>query len=155
MTGKTWAVIAVVAVIVIGITIGVFAINNNSKTDKQNVANANVITNTVTNTIVNEINVNVIANTIVEKNTNTTAENVTKNETTTTETFTETPKTMQEKAILIAKNNYGEGKNIEFSVVQIDDGKGRVVVLVTDANTTQALAYYHVDVENNTFEIQY
>ena len=146
---KTWIIIGVVVILTIGIIAGIFLLDNNSNKNNE----------VVTNTIVNEVNTNVITNTIVTKNTNTvvenkTVENVTKNETA-TETFTETPKTMQEKAILIVKNNYGEGPNIEFSVVQIDDGKGRVVVLVTDSNTTEALAYYHVDVDNNTFEIQY
>lgn len=145
---KTWILIGAIIIATIGIIAGILFIGNNSNKNNE----------VITNVIVNDVKANVITNTIVNKNINTiventAVENVTKNETT-TETFSEKPKTIQEKAILIAKNNYGEGSNIEFSVVQIDDGKGRVVVLVTDANTTQALAYYHVDVENNTFEIQ-
>ena len=53
----------------------------------------------------------------------------------------------------MVKKDYGDRNNIEFSVEGMD-GKGRQIVVVRNSNTTEALAFYFVDVDNNTFDKQ-
>ena len=57
---------------------------------------------------------------------------------------------IQEKAIDIAKKDFGENSNAQFSVEGID-GNGNYIVTVRNAKTTEALAFYTVNVANQTF----
>lgn len=67
-----------------------------------------------------------------------------------TETFDEEPKTEQEKAIQIVKKDYGNDTNIKINVEGMDEN-GRQIVTVRNSQTTEALAFYFVNVSEGTF----
>ena len=141
MKRGVWIII-IIAIIVIGVIFGM----SMSKNDKQNVQaynNAiekNKITNTEVSNEVNEIKENVTQNEIDEN----TANEVN------TETFEEQPKTEQEKAVQIVERDYGKNANVKFSIEGIDE-KGRQIVVVRNIQTTEALAFYFVNVSYSTF----
>ncbi len=60
------------------------------------------------------------------------------------------PKNEEEKAIQIVKKDYKQSQNVEFSS-EGTDSEGNRIVVVRDPETTQALAFYSVNVSNNTF----
>lgn len=135
-------IIIVIAIIVIGIICGV-NLNKTRQVNSQNVQeneeNKNQELNEEISNIINEID---------DTELNTVEENVVEN--TTTETFEETPKTEEEKAISIVKKDYGTSENIKISVEGMDEN-GRHIVVVRNSETTQALAFYFVNVSNSTF----
>ena len=90
-----------------------------------------VDTNKVENEIVNEVNENKVENTV------------------SSEVFQESPKTSEEKAIDIAKKDWGNDSSANFSVEGMD-GNGNYIVAVRDSNTV-ALAFYSVNITNETF----
>jgi len=95
-------------------------------------------------TIENEI----VENVIDEKNENT-IENKTEN-TTSSETFEEEPKTEEEKAKDIVIKDWGNTNNIEIGVDGMNQN-GSYIVTVRDSKTTEALAFYTVNVKDGTF----
>ena len=121
------------------------SLNKNVQTNANEIKQNEIVNNVVNEVKENTIIENKIENTIENKVENTQKQN--------TETFTEKPKTQEEKAILMVKKDYGDRNNIEFSVEGMD-GKGRQIVVVRNSNTTEALAFYFVDVDNNTFDKQ-
>lgn len=60
------------------------------------------------------------------------------------------PKTEEEKAIKIVKEDYKQSDNVEFSMEGIDS-EGNKIVVIRNPETTAALAFYFVNVSNNTF----
>ena len=76
-------------------------------------------------------------------------QNITENNS--SETFEESPKTEEEKAIEIAKKDYGNAENVKFSVEGIQ-ADGRYIVSVRDSSTTEALVYYTIQVSSGEFE---
>lgn len=141
-------VIFIILIIVVGIIIGIIMPkkqkNNKTNEDKNNQTNIEVVNKENTNKIEN--------NTAIENNEE--QNSTTENKETQTETFTESPKSDREKAIDIVKKAYGEGQHISFNIQTDDDGKGRIVVSVTDTNTTRNV-FYHVDIGTGKYEIQY
>ncbi len=139
---KGIAIIAIIAIIVIGIICGM----SMSKKEKQNTqaTNNNEKQNETTNTeLINELNEieeNVTQNVIEENLENTIS----------SETFAGEGKTEEEKAIEIVKKDYEISTNVKFSVEGMDS-EGRQVVVVRDIQTTEALAFYFVNVSNSTF----
>lgn len=109
-------------------------ISNETKLNKEENNNNNESNEKVNEEIVNEIEdeiANEIENTI------------------SSETFEESPKTAEEKAIDIVKKDWGNSNNVNFSV-QGMDGNGNYIIVVSDSNTV-ALAFYTVNVSNETF----
>ena len=113
----------------------------------------------VNNTINNETKLNKEENNNNESNKKVNEEivNETENEITnetenivSSETFEESPKTSEEKAIDIVKKDWQENSDAEFSVEGID-GNGNYIVAVRDSKTTEALAFYTVNVTSQTF----
>lgn len=147
---KSVYVLVCVMIVILLIVLGVFAYHNNGKNEnKENATTLNeqknnkkneemnlqvneVVTNEIENSIENEIVQNVVENTI------------------SSETLGESPKTAEEKAIEIVKKDWGEGTNIEFSVDGMDES-GNYIVAVRNSQTTQALAFYRVNITNQTF----
>jgi len=135
-------IIIIIAIIVIGIMCGI----SMSKKEKQNIQTTNEnteqneIVNTEISNQVNEIEENVIQN-VIEEN----LENITS-----TETFDGEAKTEEEKAIAIVKKDYGTNSNVKFSVEGMDEN-GRQVIVVRNVQTTEALAFYFVNVSESTF----
>ena len=116
---------------------------NNTNNTKNNTAN-NTANNTTENTANNTTNQ-------TENATNTT--NTTENTTNTTETPAKpaevTAANDEEKAKALAKNAYGASGGVYFKVEQVESD-GVYIISARDEETTQALAWYTVDVKNNT-----
>lgn len=132
-------------IIVLGVLVGTTTSKNEvlngtkNETKENNTTNNSVVENKVEENIIEEENK-------VEENTQV------DNSTTTTSTSSQDKRTDKEKAIDIVKKDYGTTSGIEYFVEDERDGKGRYRVVVRDANTTAALAWYFVDVEHNTFD---
>ena len=97
--------------------------------------NVNSVKNEISNTVSNETN-----NENANNTENTTIEN----------TEPEKPKTELEKAIDIVKQDWGEDNNVYYA----EDGKtakGEYIICVRDKNSTNALAWYTVNIAEETF----
>jgi len=148
--------IGIVIIIFMIIIICVFAFMGNGK--KQNTTvNSNaklneeeVLQNEQTNEQVNEQVNEVVENEQVNETTSNVETNEKENKVTSTETFEESPKTAEEKAIEIVKKDWGQNDNLEFLVEGIDEN-GNYIVTVRDSKSTQALAFYTVNVTSQTF----
>lgn len=137
-------------IIIIGIICGIAFSKNTTKNTTTNTQKQeeNTITNEETN---NNANVNEITENAVNEN-NTIENNASENTQATIlpDEPQETPKTDDEKAIEIVKKDYGARENIKFTV-EGTDSNGRIVVVVSNTNTTAAIAFYHVDISTGTF----
>lgn len=103
-----------------------------------------------TNEISNETTENLLENTIInETEKNEIHQNEIEN-ITSSETFEENPQTAEQKAIAMAKEDWGNEANIEFSVDGMDE-RGNYIVAVRNSETTQALAFYTINVTTQTF----
>lgn len=152
MKKSTYMIIAIIIILMIAI-ICVFAFSGNNK--KENNTNANIVIQNKQNEneVVNKQEYEVLANETEKEIENALTNEINKNtveNTTSSEIFEESPKTAEERAIDIAKKDFGENSNAEFSVEGID-GNGNYIVTVRNAQTTEALAFYTVNVANQTF----
>lgn len=140
---KKVLIILITLIIIIGIICGIAFSKNTTKNTSTNTQKQeeNTATNEETNNNANEIEENVVNENNVSENTQTTTH---------PEEPQETPKTDDEKAIEIVKKDYGARENIKFTV-EGTDSNGKIVVVVSDINTTAAIAFYHVDISNGTF----
>jgi len=130
-----------VVIILIVIMLGTYIFNLQNNNEKENTNTINNIeenkeitqqSNVVdTNEITNDIVINEMENTI------------------SSETLEQSPKTSEEKAIDIAKKDWGNVRGVNFSV-QGMDGNGNYIVVVSDSNTV-ALAFYSVNIKDGTF----
>lgn len=138
--------IVIVVIILLGIICGIMLNKNSKNTNNQNEEKRLEENSVVNQQVVKDANVvdNETVNEVQETVTNSEKEN------TTTETFTEEPKTAEEKAIAIAKKDYGNEQGVKFGVEGIDES-GRYIVTVRNSDTTEALAFYFVNVTNSTF----
>lgn len=125
----------------------------------ENHLNNNVHENNTANTIEgNTINNTVENNNISNENNSTANQNVVNNTAPTIkeqevdkETI-EKEENSQEKAINIAKNDWGEDSTVYFSYERIDNGK--YIVYVRNNETTRVLRIYTIDISNGTFTMQ-
>ncbi len=143
-------VILIIAIIIIGIVCGII-LNKTQKSIPSKETSANGITNIEENSQVNELQTNEVQNTEIE-NTQIGNEQIAQNtQTESTEgSQGEEPRTIQEKAIQIVKNDYNKQSNVEFNV-EGTDTNGNPIVVVRNPQTTEALAFYFVDTQNGTF----
>ena len=147
-------IIAIILVIMV-ILIGVFIFGGSKKNNKTNeTTNANVAKNESSiNNVANEVT-NEVANTVVNEiaNTENTQSNIQNTGTSSsTETFEEEPKTAEEKAINIVKKDWGEDKSVDIAVDGMDNN-GNYIVAVRNSETTEAKAFYTVNVQKGTFD---
>ena len=139
----------VCVVILMIVVICVFAFSGNKNTSKNIVQNEetqninNVADNNVSENVTNEIE-----NTVNEEQTQNEIDNDAQNDVTPTETFTETPRTAEEKAVGIVRDDWN-GSDAAFSVTGMD-ANGNYIVQVTDSNTA-VLAFYTVNVGDGSF----
>lgn len=135
-------IIAIIVIVIVGVVCGIALGNKKEEKSKMNNEELNDIQNEQTNVMINEI----LNNTIEEMNE---VSNIATEESS-TEKLTESPKTGEEKAIEIAKKDYGDVSNINFVIdgMTID---GKYIVAVRNSTTTEALAYYYVNVADGTF----
>lgn len=142
-----------VLIVILLIVIGIFAFPKNETEKKNSMQNMTILNETQneqkeeTNTEQNEIMENEITNTIQNGE-------VTSNEIaepgTSSETLEESPKTAEEKAIELVKKDWKEQNNVQFSIDGMDEN-GNYIVAVRNSQTTEALAFYRVNLGNQTF----
>lgn len=144
-------------IVVVIICVGIFTAINISK-DKGNVAptysNKIEKENNTKNEISNELNNETSNNTEDEKETNTINEEKTENEKIDTSKDNQNTETNENKAKRIVKSDWGEDDSIYYSYDGLNSN-GDCIICVRDKATTKALCWYHVNVENETFEIKY
>ena len=133
--------LVIIAVIILGIAIGIMDTKEtiNMKNDVDGTSNLNEILDNKENTQKNEQMDNEVSNTMSNE--------------VTSETFEEEPKTEAEKAIDIAKtdwNGNANSQNVKFTADGMDQN-GRYIISVRDRDTTEALAFYIVNVSDKTF----
>lgn len=106
---------------------------NDVKQDKEE----NIIENAVTNTIIND---NVEEKVDDTENTKEPASNI-----------GQTGEDDRQKAINMAKKEWGEDDNVSFKIDEQSE-EGKFVISVVDKSTTKVIFWYSVDVKNNTIE---
>lgn len=136
-----------VVIILIVIMLGSYIFTLQSDNTKENNTTNNETVET--NKTKNEISTNKVENEVIEENANEVVENNIEN-TISSETFEEEPETAEEKAINIVKKDWKEDDKAQFSVEGID-GNGNYIVTVRDNKTTEALAFYNVNIKSETF----
>jgi len=130
----------------------IVAVNVNKDSQTKTVSYENVIKNEIENKVDNKIE-NKQENTIeneqeIEKNEDITEKKLEEN---IVEDKSDEPKTDLEKAIDIVKEDWGEDNSVYFA----QDGqnsKGEYIICVRESDTTNALAWYTVNVTEGTFE---
>lgn len=136
----------IVIIIIIGAIVGFVYLLKDTEPNTQ------VNSNTKDNTLdFNEISSDKKENDLNEEVVNE-EENTTENEVS-SETFEEEPKTEQDKAINIVKTDWagnGNSQNVKFTADGMD-ANGRYIISVRDKDTTEALAFYTVNVSDKTF----
>lgn len=153
MKKSTYIFIAVIIIIVI-IAICLFTLNTNNNKEELENGMGNETINEIANEMLNEEanelleNTNEIGNEVQNTQVEETTKNVVQN-TTSTETFEETPATAEQKAIAIVKEDWKKA-NSSITVEGMNEN-GDYIVVVRDSQTTEALAFYHVNVANKTF----
>ena len=140
--------IGLIVILLMIIAIAIFVFVGNKKENTTNTTNATPVNeeeNIVQNEQINEVN-EIMSNEIENQVEN---ETITEN-TVSSETFEESPKTAKEKAVDMVKKDWGQTNSVEFSVEGID-ANGNYIVTIRDSQTTQALAFYTVNVNSGTF----
>lgn len=146
MKGSGIIIAVIIGIIIIGVILGFMGNPSENKVVTLN-ENVTVQNKQVNNTEKNNVQNNQTEN-LTSENTETAEQNI---QTTTEEKNEETPKTDTEKAIDIVKLDLGsmaENANITVDSVTND---GKFVISVREKDTTQALAFYTVNVNDKTF----
>lgn len=115
-------------------------VNNNANNNANNTVN-----NTENNKQDNEVN------NIVNNNVNNNTNNTTVNNTQNTVVNEEVTVTDEQKAIDLAKKEFGTTEGVYFKKEQTQ-GNGIYIVSVRDSETTKALEWYTVNVKNGTVQ---
>lgn len=131
------------------LAICLFAFTKNEKVNEEQNVQKNEILNeeieesnsVVENEIVNELQNEEIAENMVEN---------TQTEETSTETLQDEPATAEEKAIDIVKKDWKETNNTKITVEGMNEN-GSYIVVVRNSQTTEALAFYSVNISDGTF----
>jgi len=149
MNKKIMYVVIAIVVICAGVIIGKDIIKNENtvETSKNynNETNKNVIVNNTKNEVSNEISnetKNEIENTEIENNVKEDETNIN-----TEEKEGGNEEENKEKAIEIAKKDWGEDDSVSFKFDRIDSN-GNYIIVVREKATTNALRWYTVDVED-------
>ena len=149
MKKSTYLTIAVIILLMLGVLVLFAFTGKNNKTNQA--MNQNVMTkeevkqNEQVNEQVKEETTNIIEKAISNEETQNVEEN-----TTSTETFEESPKTAEEKALELVKKDWGEDNQVEFLIEGIEEN-GNYIVTIRNVQTTEAKAFYSVNVSNGTF----
>lgn len=139
----------IILIVIIGVVLGISFLLKDKNPNTQ----GNSIKNNIGNTAdFNEI----LGDKVKENNVNEEVVNEEENNIAnevSSETFEEEPKTEQEKAINIVKTDWtgnGNSQNVKFTSDGMD-ASGRYIISVRDKDTTEALAFYTVNVSDKTF----
>ena len=131
-----------------------------NKTKTTETFSENIIKNEIVNNIIEEKDDKIENNIIdeennIEEDTNSinikeqqpNSEEITKEE-------VESMKTNEEKAIEIAKKNWGEDSKVVFVNDGVSKSTGRYIVAVRNAATRNAICYYHIDINTGEFNVE-
>lgn len=126
-------------------------LQTNANNEEMNKNEINEVVNQVLNEIKDEVQ-NSVGENVIQNKIDNTIENSTTNDTNNVETnVAQTGEEDRQKAIDMAKKEWGEDDSVSFKIdEQTEDGK--FVVSVVDKNTTKVIFWYAVDVKNNTIE---
>lgn len=126
-------------------------LQTNANNEEMNKNEINEVVNQVLNEIKDEVQ-NPVEENVIQNKIDNTIENSTTNDTNNVETNgAQTGEEDRQKAIDMAKKEWGEDDSVSFKIdEQTEDGK--FVVSVVDKNTTKVIFWYAVDVKNNTIE---
>ncbi len=126
-------------------------LQTNANNEEMNKNEINEVVNQVLNEIKDEVQ-NSVGENVIQNKIDNTIENSTTNDTNNVETNgAQTGEEDRQKAIDMAKKEWGEDDSVSFKIdEQTEDGK--FVVSVVDKNTTKVIFWYAVDVKNNTIE---
>lgn len=159
ITKVLWVILAILIIIFAGNMLAkyIHTVQTNANNINQNTINeiVNQVRNNIKNEIHNQIDEkvqneieNIIENTItndVEENED--EENQKEPET----NGAQTGEDDRQKAINMAKKEWGEDENVSFKIDEQTEN-GKFVVSVVDKSTTKVIFWYSVDVKNNTIE---
>lgn len=149
MKKEIWITILIIGIIILGIICTVVFDQMKKATHSSTLDTEikNEITNIEQNNDIKNNQENELQNDIME---NGTVESNIQTEQTNTNTTQEKPKTEEDKAIQIVKQDYNTTSDVEFSI-EGTDANGNKIVTIRDPQTTQALAFYFVNTTNGTF----
>lgn len=139
----------IILIVIIGVVLGISFLLKDKNPNTQGNSIKNNIGNTADfNEILSDkVEENNVNEEVVNEESNNIANEVS------SETFEEEPKTEQEKAINIVKTDWtgnGNSQNVKFTSDGMDTN-GRYIISVRDKDTTEALAFYTVNVSDKTF----
>lgn len=144
--------ILIITIVILAISsIGIFILTTGNKEENKQenkLVNSQNTSNVQTNvTAINEQKVNETLNVVEnnEVNTETNSE-----ESKNTEVIEGGVKSAEDKSIEIVKNDWKGSKDVDIGIDGIN-ADGNMIVTVRDKNTTQALAFYTVNISNGTF----
>ena len=157
MKDKDKVILAIIAIIILVILIILLSIKlvkkhitiptmqSDSEQKIENSKENHIVQEKVNNINTNDIENNTIQNNIIQ--------NTIQNNSANTGNVNTEEERNEQKAINIAKQNWGEDDTVSFSLDTVDD-KGRYIICVRDKQTTRALYWYTIDVESGTVTIE-
>lgn len=160
MKSKTkilFGILVILLIIVVGVVlaknISTVQTNTNTNNSEINKNEVNKVVDETTNKIKNEIQ-NLVEENVIESKEENKIENTINNTNTITKqenNEAQTTESDKEKAINMAKKDWGEDNNVSFKIdEELENGK--FVVSVMDKKTTKVVFWYLVDTKNNTIE---
>ena len=142
--------ISIAIALAIGVILSIVLIN---KPKKENVkpTSSNLVKNEIKNQISNEneIDKSIVENKVTEEN-KVQEEIIVDEQQEVQIDKIEKEEDNKQKAINIAKKDWGEDKTVYFTFEQIDDN-GNYIVYVRESNTTRDICWYTIDINNETF----
>ena len=158
MKSKTkilFGILVILLIIVVGVVLAknISTVQTNTNNNEISKNEVNKVVDETTNKIKNEIQ-NLVEENVIESKEENKIEDTINNTNTITKTEnneTQTTESDKEKAINMAKKDWGEDNNVSFKIDE-ELGNGKFVVSVMDKNTTNVVLWYLVDAKNNTIE---
>lgn len=151
---KKMILFIVIFVVIICILAGIYNLEKkgvNVSNDNKNEIDRNQVISNLTNSSVNNVQEKDDEKEESEKKDN--VENENNQEKTSSEVITEPVEKQEEKAINIAKKDFGTESGVYYSNMGID-AQGRYIVTVNVSSTTEVIQWYYIDVVTGKFEKQ-
>lgn len=121
-----------------------------NKVEAVNQINNSIINNSINNIVDNEIDENNVIENTTENSVSETESNTVSNNS----TNKNSSKNKEEIALNMAKEKWGNDNSVSFRNSGTDEN-GRYIVKVIDAETTNVVVWYYIDVDNNKIETKY
>lgn len=140
-----------IAIVLVIIVILACILINKPKEENVKPTSSNLVKNEISNQISNEneINNSIIENKVLEEN-KVQEEIIVDEQQEVQIDKIKKEEDNKQKAINIAKKDWGEDKTVYFTLEQIDDN-GNYIVYVRETNTTRDICWYTIDINNETF----